>query len=118
MPKDGGVVLCSNHISLLDPPAIGILLKRRIRFMAKAELFNIPVFGAAIKALGAFLSSGAASAKKRSARRFNCFRTGILWVYFLKARVIRTNRPQRRRGGDDCAPQRRGCRSGGDYRQL
>ncbi|MBG9793615.1 acyl-phosphate glycerol 3-phosphate acyltransferase [Paenibacillus dendritiformis] len=54
VPKDGGVVLCSNHISLLDPPAIGILLKRRIRFMAKAELFNIPVFGAAIKALGAF----------------------------------------------------------------
>ncbi|BFH13291.1 1-acyl-sn-glycerol-3-phosphate acyltransferase [Paenibacillus melissococcoides] len=54
VPKDGGVVLCSNHISLLDPPAIGILLKRRIRFMAKAELFNIPLFGAAIKALGAF----------------------------------------------------------------
>lgn len=54
VPKEGGVVLCSNHISLLDPPAIGILLKRRIRFMAKAELFNIPVFGAAIKALGAF----------------------------------------------------------------
>ncbi|MGG4395156.1 lysophospholipid acyltransferase family protein [Paenibacillus thiaminolyticus] len=54
VPKNGGVVLCSNHISLLDPPAIGILLKRRIRFMAKAELFNIPVFGAAIKALGAF----------------------------------------------------------------
>ncbi|GAC41880.1 lysophospholipid acyltransferase family protein [Paenibacillus popilliae] len=54
VPKDDGVVLCSNHISLLDPPAIGILLKRRIRFMAKAELFNIPVFGAAIKALGAF----------------------------------------------------------------
>lgn len=54
VPKDGGVVLCSNHISLLDPPAIGILLKRRIRFMAKAELFNIPVFGAGIKALGAF----------------------------------------------------------------
>lgn len=54
VPEEGGVVLCSNHISLLDPPAIGILLKRRIRFMAKAELFNIPVFGAAIKALGAF----------------------------------------------------------------
>lgn len=54
VPEDGGVVLCSNHISLLDPPAIGILLKRRIRFMAKAELFNIPLFGAAIKALGAF----------------------------------------------------------------
>ncbi|WGU95455.1 lysophospholipid acyltransferase family protein [Paenibacillus dendritiformis] len=54
VPKEGGVVLCSNHISLLDPPAIGILLKRRIRFMAKAELFNIPVLGAAIKALGAF----------------------------------------------------------------
>ncbi|MCE5169583.1 1-acyl-sn-glycerol-3-phosphate acyltransferase [Paenibacillus profundus] len=54
VPKEGGVVLCSNHISLLDPPAIGILLDRRIRFMAKAELFKVPVFGPAIDALGAF----------------------------------------------------------------
>lgn len=54
VPKEGGVLLCSNHISLLDPPTVGILLNRKIHFMAKAELFKIPGFGALIRALGAF----------------------------------------------------------------
>ena len=54
VPSTGGVVLCSNHISLLDPPALGILLERKVCFMAKQELFDIPVFGTIIKGLGAF----------------------------------------------------------------
>lgn len=54
VPATGGVVLCSNHISLLDPPAIGILLERKVSFMAKQELFKIPVLGIIIKGLGAF----------------------------------------------------------------
>lgn len=54
IPAQGGVLLCSNHISLLDPPTIGILLKRKVHFMAKKELFDILGFGWLIKQLGAF----------------------------------------------------------------
>ncbi|WP_410768340.1 lysophospholipid acyltransferase family protein [Fontibacillus sp. BL9] len=54
IPAEGGVLLCSNHISLLDPPTIGILLKRKVHFMAKKELFDIIGFGWLIKKLGAF----------------------------------------------------------------
>lgn len=54
VPVTGGVVLCSNHISLLDPPAIGVFIKRRISFMAKKELFDVPLLGSIIKKLGAF----------------------------------------------------------------
>lgn len=54
IPAEGGVLLCSNHISLLDPPTIGILLKRKVHFMAKKELFDIFGFGWLIKRLGAF----------------------------------------------------------------
>lgn len=54
IPQTGPVVLCSNHISLLDPPLIGSALNRRIYFMAKEELFHIPVFGSLIRSLGAF----------------------------------------------------------------
>lgn len=54
IPAQGGVLLCSNHISLLDPPTIGILLKRKVHFMAKKELFDIFGFGWLIKQLGAF----------------------------------------------------------------
>lgn len=54
VPKSGGVLLCANHISLLDPPTIGIFLKRKVHFMAKKELFDIVGFSWLIKQLGAF----------------------------------------------------------------
>lgn len=54
VPSQGAVILCSNHISVLDPPTIGVSLKRRIHFMAKEELFRIPLFNRLIIALGAF----------------------------------------------------------------
>ncbi|MFB5265989.1 lysophospholipid acyltransferase family protein [Paenibacillus enshidis] len=54
VPAEGGVLLCSNHISNLDPPTVGILLNRKVRFMAKAELFDVPVLGPLIAKLGAF----------------------------------------------------------------
>lgn len=43
VPKQGPAVICSNHISLLDPPLVGSASKRPIHFMAKEELFHIPV---------------------------------------------------------------------------
>jgi len=42
IPKKGPVIICPNHISLLDPPVVGALLNRRIYFMAKEELFRNP----------------------------------------------------------------------------
>jgi len=54
IPAEGPVILASNHISILDPPSVGILIKRKVHFMAKEELFKIPVFGALITSFGAF----------------------------------------------------------------
>ncbi|RUQ29289.1 1-acyl-sn-glycerol-3-phosphate acyltransferase [Peribacillus cavernae] len=42
-PKEGGVLICSNHINNLDPPIVGITCPRDIHFMAKEELFHAPV---------------------------------------------------------------------------
>lgn len=41
-PKQGGVLLCTNHIDNLDPPVVGITCPRPVHFMAKEELFNMP----------------------------------------------------------------------------
>lgn len=54
IPNDGAVILCGNHISLLDPPAIGALSRRPVCFMAKKELFSVKPFAALLKKLGAF----------------------------------------------------------------
>ncbi|WP_455661242.1 lysophospholipid acyltransferase family protein [Pradoshia sp.] len=45
-PKTGGVLLCSNHISELDPPVVGMTAPRTVHFIAKEELFKMPVLKA------------------------------------------------------------------------
>lgn len=53
IPQTGPLVIASNHLSLLDPPLIGVAATRKIHFMAKQELF-VPVLGSIYKELGAF----------------------------------------------------------------
>ena len=53
-PDEGGLIAVSNHISFLDVIVMAVALKRQIRFMAKKELFGIPLLGGLIKSLGAF----------------------------------------------------------------
>jgi len=54
IPKEGPVILCANHISLLDPPLLGSGIERQVYFMAKEELFRIPVLSFLIRKFGAF----------------------------------------------------------------
>ncbi|PZD93507.1 1-acyl-sn-glycerol-3-phosphate acyltransferase [Paenibacillus sambharensis] len=54
VPDHGPVLLCSNHISNFDPPAVGLKVRRRVHFMAKAELFSFKPLGALLTAIGAF----------------------------------------------------------------
>ncbi|MHC0036099.1 lysophospholipid acyltransferase family protein [Pseudoneobacillus sp. C159] len=53
-PKDGGVLLCANHIDNLDPPVVGITAPRPVYFMAKEELFTFPIIGKIVPHLNAF----------------------------------------------------------------
>ena len=54
IPQKDSFIMVSNHGSLLDPPFLGHALGRDISFMAKAELFRIPILGFVIKACGAY----------------------------------------------------------------
>ncbi|TYR82572.1 1-acyl-sn-glycerol-3-phosphate acyltransferase [Priestia megaterium] len=54
IPSEGGVLLCSNHIDNLDPPTVGVTCPRPISFMAKAELFNVPVLKTILPKLETF----------------------------------------------------------------
>jgi 1-acyl-sn-glycerol-3-phosphate acyltransferase len=53
-PAEGGVLLCANHISNLDPPLVGVTSPRPIHYMAKDELFKAPVLGKLLPSVNAF----------------------------------------------------------------
>lgn len=53
VPATGPVLFVANHVSHLDPPLIGGAAPRQLAFLAKAELFRIPLLGGLIRRLGA-----------------------------------------------------------------
>jgi len=54
LPRAGGFILASNHLSYLDPTVLGAASPRPLHFMARHDLFEIPIFGAFIRNVGAF----------------------------------------------------------------
>lgn len=54
VPNDVPLLICSNHLSNWDPVLLGVAFDRQIRFMAKKELFKIPLLSSLIKLFGAF----------------------------------------------------------------
>lgn len=54
VPARGGLVLCCNHTSMMDVVFLISTCKRQIHFMAKAELFELPLLKHAFRWMGAF----------------------------------------------------------------
>ena len=54
IPAEGAVILAANHASNIDPPLMASLIERPVSYMAKIELFETPIFGAAIRRCHAF----------------------------------------------------------------
>ena len=53
IPREGGLIVASNHISFWDPPMVGSALPREVHFLAKGELFRTPGLGPLIRSLNA-----------------------------------------------------------------
>ena len=54
IPKTNSFIIVANHGSLLDPPFLGHALGLKVSFMAKSELFLIPILSRIILACGAY----------------------------------------------------------------
>tara|TARA_B100000073_G_scaffold146148_1_gene120291 strand:- start:910 stop:1455 length:546 start_codon:yes stop_codon:yes gene_type:complete len=54
IPKHESFIIVANHGSLMDPPFLGHALGVKVSFMAKAELFKIPILSQIIIACGAY----------------------------------------------------------------
>ncbi|HEX6289585.1 MAG TPA: lysophospholipid acyltransferase family protein [Herpetosiphonaceae bacterium] len=53
IPETGAVVLACNHLSNLDPVLLAVACPRPINYLAKIELFRVPILGALIRRYGA-----------------------------------------------------------------
>lgn len=54
VPRHGGVVVASNHVSNIDPVFLGVACRRQIHFMAKSELWKFKPLAWLVEGLGAF----------------------------------------------------------------
>ncbi len=54
VPLDSGLVVAANHLSWVDPPALGAATPRTLYFMAKVEAHRVPGLGQLMRSFGAF----------------------------------------------------------------
>jgi cytidylate kinase len=53
-PARGPFIVAGNHASAIDPPLAGGAIRHRASYMAKDELFAVPVLGAWLRSVGVF----------------------------------------------------------------
>ena len=54
LPEEGGWLVCANHTSALDVIIVSLATRRQVMYMAKAELFRVPVIRKLLSSLGAY----------------------------------------------------------------
>ncbi|MCK4436761.1 1-acyl-sn-glycerol-3-phosphate acyltransferase [bacterium] len=86
IPKKGPAIIAPNHISFLDPVAIGAAIRRPIYYMARDDLFAIPVLGWLIRHLNAFPVKRGSPDPKAIKKAFRILRRGDLLLVFPEGR--------------------------------
>jgi len=69
VPGEGPVLLVCNHVNLMDPVVPIGVLKRRVSFMAKEEIFQWPIMGPWFKALDLVPVARGSIASRRAIQR-------------------------------------------------
>ncbi len=101
IPETGGYLIVSNHLSYLDPILLGIgQKKRKLRFMAKSELFRNKLFGKLITSLGAFpVVRGDGSSQEAITTGENILKNGGVMTIFFEGKRSKTGEFLRPRSG-------------------
>jgi len=84
VPNDGKLVVVSNHASVFDPPLLSCAVRRPLAFMAKEELFQIPILKHGIKLYGAYPVKRGASDRSALKSAINSLDQGWATGVFLQ----------------------------------
>ncbi len=109
LSKRGGVVIVSNHGSHLDPPILGHALGRPVAFMAKSELFKVPILSFIISACGAYPVKRGAGDREALRTASNRLIEGWATGVFLDGTRQENGRVNDPKGGAALLASRTGC---------
>ncbi len=84
VPQKGPLLIVSNHASDFDPPLLSNCIGRPVAFMAKEELFRIPVLKQAIELYGAYPVKRGAADRNAIRAALNSLNTGWAVGIFLQ----------------------------------
>ncbi|NGP43692.1 1-acyl-sn-glycerol-3-phosphate acyltransferase [Bacillaceae bacterium SIJ1] len=82
IPKTGGVLLCCNHRSNYDPVLLGVACPRKVRYMAKDELFKAPPLKWLMNQLGVIPVRRGASDKQALRKGLQVLNDGDVYGMF------------------------------------
>lgn len=84
VPQQGALVVVSNHASYFDPPILSCCLRRPVAFMAKEELFHIPILKQGIQLYGAYPVSRGSADRSAIRAALNCLENGWATGVYLE----------------------------------
>jgi 1-acyl-sn-glycerol-3-phosphate acyltransferase len=84
VPQKGAAIVVSNHGSYFDPPILSSCMRRPVAFMAKEELFKVPVLSQAIKLYGAYPVKRKSADLSAIRAAIDCLNDGWLVGIFLE----------------------------------
>jgi 1-acyl-sn-glycerol-3-phosphate acyltransferase len=84
VPQSGSMVVVCNHGSYFDPPLLSCAMRRPVAFMAKQELFKIPVLKQAIALYGAYPVKRGAGDRNAIRAAISMLKAGWLVGIFLE----------------------------------
>jgi 1-acyl-sn-glycerol-3-phosphate acyltransferase len=99
MPRNGGVLVISNHMTNLDALMLGMCFKRQLHFMAKIELFRNPLLARVISALNAFPVRRGEPDRAALRQAESLLHSGRVVAIFPEGHRSRHNSVQESRGG-------------------
>lgn len=83
VPQQGPLVVVSNHASDFDPPILSCCVGRPVAYMAKQELFEIPILKQAIQLYGAYPVNRGAADRSAIRSALKCLEAGWATGVFL-----------------------------------
>ena len=84
VPQSEPLVIVSNHASNFDPPIVSSCVRRPVAYMAKEQLFKVPVLAQAIKLYGAYPVSRGTVDRTAIRAALSCLEEGWAVGVFLQ----------------------------------